>query len=326
MTDAHRRPVFVTGATGYVGRHVLVMLARAGTPVRALSRRPHVDATGHVSWVSGDLSNVSQFARMVDGCAAVVHCAKAGHEDAPAGVSADVDGTLALWHAARNGGVSRFIHLSTISVYELPPHGVVDETCPYTNRDDAYARSKIVIEQALLAQTGGPALGILQPGCVYGATGGWWTGTVLDLMRRGTVLVPDHGRGIANLIHVADLADAVGAALAADQLSGRFIITDGRPITWAEFYDVLESIVGRRATLRLSLDACLARAAQLRRRDPLARLRRTVERLLTGGRPVFPADDLALLQAASRAECRPARAAELLGFRAARAFGAAQIG
>jgi dihydroflavonol-4-reductase len=279
-----------------------------------------------VSWVSGGLADVAGFARALEGCAALVHCARADHDDPSERSRLNVEGTLALWAAAQRAGVPKFMHLSTISVYELPVDGTVDERAPYTTRDDAYSQGKVAVERALMAQTGGPALGILQPGCVYGGSGGWWTGTLPDLMRRGMLLVPDYGRGIANLIHVEDLAGAVLAALAADRLNGRFIITDGHPITWAAFYDVLEVAVGHTATLRLSTDECLALARRLRRRDWLSRVQRELQRRVTGSRPVFPADDLALVQASSRAVFSPARAADALRFRAARTFGLDQIG
>lgn len=313
--------VFLTGASGYVGRHVVSSLTHAGWLVRALTRRvDSAPVSEHVVWVAGDLTNVEASARALEGCAAVVHCARAAHTDAVERSRLDVEGTLALWAAATQAGVQRFLHVSTISVYDLPADGIVDEAGPYTTHDDPYAQSKVAIERALLAQTGGPELAILQPGCVYGASGGWWTGTLPDLMRRGQLLVPNHGRGIANLIHVEDLAEAVRVAVTADAVGGRFIITDGRPITWAEFYDALEALVGHPATVRLSTDECLALAARLRDCGVLSRLSRVLGRRLTGQRPIFPADDFALIQASSRAVFTPARAAELLRFRAGRVF------
>jgi nucleoside-diphosphate-sugar epimerase len=318
--------VFLTGGTGYVGRHVIPALTGAGWAVRALTRQSERAATEGVSWISGDLADVGRFASALDGCVALVHCARAGDGDAAERSRLDVEGTLALWGAAAQAGVRRFIHLSTISVYELPTDGTIDETAPYTTRDDAYSQSKVAIERALLAQTGGPQLGILQPACVYGAKGGWWTGALPDLMRRGTLLVPDYGHGTANLIHVEDLAKAVLAALRVDVISGRFIITDGRPITWAQFYDVLETVVGHTATLRVSTAAARTLAAQALDRRLVARLQRAVVRRLTGRPPVFGQDDHAITQATSRAVFSSDRAASVLGFRAQRVFGAGAIG
>ena len=318
--------LFLTGGTGYVGRHVIEVMTPAGWAVRALTRRAEAVEGEGVTPVVGDLTRVDTFARGLDGCTALVHCARASHEDSTGRARQDVDGTLALWEAARQAGVRRCIHVSTMSVYALPAEGTVDETSPYTTSDDPYARSKVAIEQALLAQTTGPELGILQPGCVYGASGGWWTGTLPDLMRRGTLLVPDYGRGIANLIHVEDLAGAVLAALTVETISGRFIITDGRPITWAEFYDVLEAVVGHLATLRVSTEEARILAARALDHRLLARVRRAVIRRLTGRPPVFRQDTHAITQATSRAVLSPARAAAVLGFRAQRVFGADQVG
>lgn len=319
--------VFLTGASGYVGQQVVSSLTRAGWSVRALTRRPDTAPMSEdLSWVTGDLNDVDGFARALEGCAAVVHCARANHDDAVERSRLDVEGTLALWHVATQTGVRRFIHVSTISVYALPADGTIDETGPYTAHDDPYSQSKVAIERALLAQTGGPALGILQPGCVYGGKGGWWTGTLPDLMRRGTLLVPDYGRGIANLIHVEDLAGAVLAALTTEVISGRFIITDGRPIAWAEFYDVLEAVVGHAATVRVPTAEARVLAAQALDHRRIARVGRTLRRRLTGRPPVFGQDEHAITQATSRAVLSPARAAAVLGFRAERVFGVDAIG
>jgi len=318
--------VFLTGGSGYVGRHVIDVLTTAGWTVRALTRRAGAVEGEGVRPIVGDLTRVNSFASGLAGCTALVHCARASHEDSTERARQDVEGTLALWEAARQAGVRRCVHVSTMSVYALPAEGTVDETSPYTTSDDPYARSKIAIEQALLSQTKGPELGILQPGCVYGARGGWWTGTLPDLMRRGRLIVPDHGRGIANLIHVEDLAGAVFAALTVDVISGRFIITDGRPIPWTEFYDVLETVVGHTATLRVSTAEARILAAQALDGRLVARVRRGVVRRLTGRPPLFGQDAHAITQATSRAVLSPVRAAAVLGFRAQRVFGVDAIG
>jgi len=317
-----RGPVFVTGATGYVGRYVVAALTEAGWPVTVLSRQVSAAPVDpRVTHVVGDLGAVSAFAGTLTGCVAVVHCARSSDEDEATRTRQDVEGAHALWDAARSAGVPLFVHLSTISVYALPAAGLVTEDSPYTSSPDAYSQSKVAIERQLLATSDGPQVCILQPGCVYGGRGGWWSGALPEMMRRGTVLVPDYGRGIANLIHVEDMARAVLCALDAPAARGRFIITDGRPVPWADYYDVLEAMIGHTATLRVSTDDCRALAARLRDRSLFARLRRAVTRRVTGRRPIFPPSDSAITQAASHAIFSPARAAALLGFTAQRQLG-----
>jgi nucleoside-diphosphate-sugar epimerase len=315
------RAVFVTGGTGYVGRRVVAALLAGGWHVRALTRRRGGRFGGHAQAVIGDLADVSRWAPHLAVCEAVVHCARSTSPDAGQRGDEDVSHAAALWRAAREAGVRRFTCLSTISVYVRPDEGTIDESFPYTDADDPYAQSKVAIERALLAEPSGPELGILQPGCVYGAREGWWSGALLEMMRHGTLLVPDYGRGVANLIHVDDVAAAVLTAVTASAVSGRYIITDGRPVTWAQFYDALESGVGHRATLRLSTDACRAQAARLQDRRLGARMRRAFVRRLTRQRPIFPPSAAAIADAVSRSIFNPARAAAELGFRASRTFG-----
>ncbi len=302
------RLVLVTGAFGYVGRTVVRSLAEQGWRVRALSRRPRSAPWPGVEPVQGDLTGAAPLSSWLEGCTALVHCA-----------ATPPDATTALFSSARSAGVVRMVHLSTTSVYRVDGAGVVREESAEVGPEDRYGWGKAASAHAALA-AGGTAVRVLEPGCVYGGYGGWWSGTLLDLMRRGTVLLPAHGQGLANLIHVEDLAGAVRLALDADDHragGGRFIITDGQPIPWATYYAWLEAVVGRPAVEALSTEACRRRSIALTQPGP-RRVLRAVWRRLAGRPPVFPLDEDAIVRAAARVTFSPARAADILGFTAVR--------
>lgn len=302
--------VLVTGARGYVGRTLVHMLSAAGHPVRALSRGAGDVRLPHVEVVSGDVTRPDTLLRALEGITALVHAARVA--EGPGGGEPEV--VAALGGAACRAGVRRFIHLSTTSVYRLAAGGVVDETAPGAGPDDPYGHRRRETELALLAACAGRAC-ILQPGAVYGGHGGWWSGTLLDLMRRGDVLLPAEGEGLANLIHVADLAETVLAVLAAHETAvggQRFIVTDGRPIPWREYYGLLEQAVGRACVRLLSTDECRALSHRVASQGA-SRVWRAVTRRLTGTRPVFPLDDLAISRAAAAVTFSPGKLQAAVG-------------
>lgn len=295
--------VFVTGGTGYVGQATLPRLVAAGHEVRALTRRADARTPAGVRPVVGDLSRPASYRDALRGCAALVHLAWAG----------DVDSSVRLVDDAIAAGVRGVIHVSTTAVYGAVAAAEVDETTPYGPAATEYARAKRAIEAALLARSGALDLVVLQPANVYGGRGGWWSGAMVDLMRRGRVLVLG---GTANLVHVEDVARAVALALdRRSELRGeRILLTDGRPIPWTTYFAALEQVVGHPATLHVGADEAKRLSRRLRDRGLLARGRRWLRRRLTGERVLFPLDDEAIEGLSARRTFQVEKARRLLGF------------
>ncbi len=255
MTTGPR--VFVTGASGFVGRALLPALAAAGSPVVALTRdRTRLGAlAAHVDVVIGGLMDAAAIALALRACDVVVHCAKSDSRDHRAGETADVSLTRTLIDAAVQAGVRRFVHLSTTSVYPVVADGVIDESWPYAETGDVYARTKIRVETDVVARRTDIDVVVLQPANIYGP-GGWWGAGLPSLMRRGRVILVDDGRGTANLVHRDDVARAIVLALSAPVASGsRFLVTDGAPRPWRDYYVGLERLLGRTATVAMPADA-----------------------------------------------------------------------
>jgi uncharacterized protein YbjT (DUF2867 family) len=103
--------VLVTGGTGTLGRHVVMLLRQSGHRARILSRNPR----GHVDAVRGDLATGANLAKAVDGMDAIVHAASAARE--PLKINAvDVEGTRRLIAAARAAGVRHLVYVSIVGV------------------------------------------------------------------------------------------------------------------------------------------------------------------------------------------------------------------
>ena len=108
--------VFLTGASGFVGREVLRQLLAAGHSVRVLSRRPQAgsaraDTEVHV----GDVTNAASLARGLASMDAVVHLVGIISEvGANTFENVHTRGTENILAAAREAGVKRFVHMSAL--------------------------------------------------------------------------------------------------------------------------------------------------------------------------------------------------------------------
>ena len=303
----HSGPVFITGGSGFVGRHIVQLLAKHGYQVRLLARRaPERPLDPSVEVVLGDLTQPESYADRLRGVSAVVHAALTGT------FSEDVEATLSLEKFSARAGVGKFIHLSSIVVNGIRPEGVLTEETPPVPASDAYSRAKLAIEEGLLKKREVPELLILRLGCVYGPGGGWWSNSLLDLMERGKMILVNDGAGTANLIHVADVASVVLSLLGRGNSPVEiFNITDGMPISWKAYFCELEGILGRSATVPMTV----AEALRYWEKWGAPSLPRRAMRKLMRAEVIHPLDSTAVHGYASRGVYSNEKVSRMLGFR-----------
>jgi nucleoside-diphosphate-sugar epimerase len=204
--------IALTGATGFLGRHLIPALIADGHSVRALTRRPQPPMRG-VTWIAGDLSNTQALSDLVDGADAVVHAAAAlrGARHADFDVPNRL-GTLALVEAAKAASVPRFIQVSSLAA-----------RAPDLSH---YAASKRAAEE-VLRTSGLPSWMIVRPPAVYGP-GDTATLPFFKAVKRG--LAPRIGGGERpfSLIHVDDLISAIIFLLKTEEIANLLVeIDDG---------------------------------------------------------------------------------------------------
>ncbi|SDC74147.1 Nucleoside-diphosphate-sugar epimerase [Sphingomonas sp. YR710] len=219
----------ITGATGFVGGHVLRVAAERGHQVRALARGPQLPRA-RVEWVQGALDRPESLVELVEGADAVIHIAGAINAADLAGfVAANVTGTATMVTAAEAAGVSRFIHVSSLSAREpdLSDYGW------------SKSASEAVLRQSQLDWT------IVRPPAIYGEG----DREMLELFRlaaKGLVPLPPRGR--LSLIEAGDLARLlVDLVDDADSIGQTFEPDDGTPNGYShrEFGRLLGQAVGR---------------------------------------------------------------------------------
>ena len=206
------RLVAVTGATGFVGQHLVSALARHGWKLRLLVRRwsPLPSLAGvDAEIVLGDLGDTDALRRLVDGADAVVHAAGLIKARVPADFRAvNAESTARLSAMAPR---ARFLLLSSLAAREpqLSP----------------YAESKRAAEDAL-ADRAGPWLALRAP-AVYGP-GDRETLAYFRSAIRGVAPRPWVENARVSLIHVEDLVEALSGALDQTLPNSVCEIDDGR--------------------------------------------------------------------------------------------------
>ena len=219
------RLVALTGATGFLGRHVAAALAARGCTLRILAR----SATAHPLWrdfapevVPGGLEDAAALAALVQGADAVVHLAGLirAHSRAEF-LRVNRDGAARLAEAIRR--VAPESHLIGIS-----------SLAARAPQLSAYADSKQAGERALAEALRGGRLTILRPPVVYGP----WDRASLGIFRAAAgriVPVPGPAESRIAMIAVADAAAAIAALAAWAEAPGGavYALADPNPAGYA---------------------------------------------------------------------------------------------
>jgi nucleoside-diphosphate-sugar epimerase len=214
--------VLVTGATGYVGRHLVERLARDGHEVAAFVEpgddarwSTPLDVTVH----RGDINDRDALQRSVEGREVVYHLAALTERDGLLSrrevQRVNVDGTRTMAEVAIAAGTPRLVCTSSVSVFGHRAQRVgslLDETSA-VHPDTPYGRSKVAVEELLRqahVERGLPVV-IARPSSVCGPRVQSWHGLVEAIGQGGFRIL---GRG-TNLHHLVDIDDLVDGLLLA---------------------------------------------------------------------------------------------------------------
>ena len=271
----------VTGATGFIGSHLVEALLNASIEVTALARsasKAAALAQRGVRVISGDLHDAAGLERAVRDQDVVYHVAGVvAARDEAEFIHANRDGTRNLLTAAELQGRSRFVLVSSLAAAGPAPRGApllgTEPPRPVT----AYGRSKLAAEQ--IVRRSSLPWSIVRPPIVYGPR----DREVLKVFRLARLgLAPVFGDGSQELsaVHAADLAQALVAVTNTPTTSGgTYHACHPQVFTSGELGQAVGAAMGR-SVVRLRVPLGAGRAL-LAITETLARLTRQVTILTT---------------------------------------------
>jgi nucleoside-diphosphate-sugar epimerase len=244
--------IALTGATGFIGRHVLREMPKRGYRFRVLLRRPVDIPLDCASAVIGDLARPQNLSAALAGVDAVVHSAGvsqgvSGLPDADHRIL-NAEATHHLARAAQAARVKRFVFLSSIRAQTGPSaEGLLTENQPATPTD-AYGRSKLEAERRLAE------LDIdwvsLRPVLVYGQGMQGNFAALVQLARSPYPLPFGSLKARRSLLSVDNLVDAVAAVvMAPSPLRRPFIVADQEALSVPQMIAAMRRGLGRSANL-----------------------------------------------------------------------------
>jgi 2-alkyl-3-oxoalkanoate reductase len=259
----------ITGATGFVGGHLVEACAARGWAVRALVR-PSADTAllqkNHATLVRGDLTDAAAVRQALEGAEVVLHCAAKVGDWGPVEEyrAVNVEALRGLLDACRGRPPRRFVHFSSLGVYEARHHHGTDETEPLPARHiDGYTQTKVESEQLALAshrEHQVPVV-VLRPGFIYGPRDRTVLPRLIDNLRRGKVRYIGGGKGAMNCIYVGNLVEAAFLAVEKPEAVGQvYNLTDGEAVSKRRFIDAIADGVGLPRPGRVSVPLWLARS------------------------------------------------------------------
>jgi dihydroflavonol-4-reductase len=234
--------MLVTGATGFIGSHLIKKLAARGERVRCLVRR-QAALPPEAETAYGDLASGQGLDEALRGVDSVIHLAGVTKALTPADYY--VGNARATENLARalSGRSVRLVHVSSLAAIGPSPDGAPvaedSEPHPYSN----YGKSKLEGERVVRRLV--PDAVIVRPPVVYGPR----DTDVFQLLKsisKGLVLEISGGERWFSAIYVEDLVEGLLAAVRSPNGAGRaYFLAYSKPATWRELSGAAARIMGR---------------------------------------------------------------------------------
>ena len=243
--------VLVTGASGFIGSHLVRRCLRDGYRVKALVRKGNaciepLRASG-VEVVMGDVRDAGAVDLAVSGCDLVLHAAALTSDWGPMQdfIDINVGGTRNICESSLRHGVARLVHVSSFECFDHHELESVDEQTPYATDKTPYGDTKIAgTNEVWAAIKRGLSASIIYPVWVYGPGDRTLFPILADSIRKRLLFFWSRNTPI-NMVYIDNLTDLVMLVATRPEADGEaFLAGDGEAISLEEFYRRIAVAIG----------------------------------------------------------------------------------
>lgn len=243
--------VFLTGATGFVGKGILAKLSEEGhhavclvRPGSERKRQQPEAAKGEITFATGDLFDQESLQKAMSGCDAVIHLVGIIREQPGKGITfsrVHTEGTRNVVEAAKQAGISRIVHMSALGARE--------------NATSAYHRTKYEAEK--LVQASGIPFVIFRPSVIFGP-GDEFVNMLADLVKMPVTPVLGNGSYLLQPVARETVADVFVQALSNPAATHQLYETGGpKAISYGQILDHIGTALGKRHVRKIHIPIAL---------------------------------------------------------------------
>lgn len=252
--------VFVTGATGFIGKKLVSELIRGGYTVHCLYRdESKTDGLNHksIKLFKGDILDYRSLKRAVSGCDGVIHTAAFTGMWAKNSIDIshpNVDGTVNVLEATLSANAREVVITSTAGLFGPSIRGLIDEDQVstmsfFTTYEETKKRAE---EKAANFIDEGLNIRFVYPTRVYGPGPLNDSNSVTRIIKLYVAgkwrIIPGNGRSIGNYVYIDDVVKGHVLALEKGKKGEKYIL-GGENVTYDNFFNLLSDLSGKKYSL-----------------------------------------------------------------------------
>ena len=244
--------IFVTGASGLLGSHLVQTLVEKGLPVKALYRNaiPTFKGSEKINWVQGDVLDIGSLQDALQDVDQVYHCAgmvSFSPKNKIDLLHTNVDGTANVVNSCLLNGVQKLLFVSSVAALgKLNQQKPINETVNWTeaNGNSVYGKSKYLAEMEVWRGIGeGLNAVIVNPSIILGS--GDWTKGSTAIFKSAYDEFPWYTEGVTGFVDVVDTVQAMIALMNSTICAQRFIIS-AENISFKQLFSQIAASFGKK--------------------------------------------------------------------------------
>ena len=241
--QSYNKQIFITGATGLLGSHLIKQLLHQNKNIKALYRNEIPFNNANIEWIKGDLFDIVLLEESLNNVDEVYHCAgkvSFNPKQKQQLFKTNVEGTANIVNACLNTGVKKLLHVSSVSALgRIRVNTIINEEMQWSEEtsNSVYGESKYLAELEVWRGVGeGLNAVIVNPAIILGAAN--WNNGSTEIFKKVYEEFPYYSEGVTGFVDVDDVVNAMIALMEIDVCAERFIIS-AENISYKELFDMI---------------------------------------------------------------------------------------